>query len=219
MRYTPLASLTLSHLVQTAITGQSHPFDQSGSNRFFNLTAKPIVVKTPLLLLLFVFALSACESTDTIILPEIADQYISFKIDGQEQRLSSIGEDGRDRSFFIFAGNSDANSMALYRYSSDGRTALRLIADNLPVVEKPSGRVFDGDGFAPATMVVTSTSMSGSFYCPHEEVGDAVVYDILLRFDSWSEDGRMRGSFKANPDADNIVSITDGRFDLDINQE
>jgi len=171
------------------------------------------------LLLFFVLSLTACESTNIVILPEIAGQFISFKVDGQEQRLSSIREDGVDQSFFIFNNSGTVNSMVLYRYSSDGSIALRLIADNLPVVHKPTGPVFDGDGFAPARMVVRSTSMSGSLYCPHEEVEDAVVYDVLLRFDSWDEDGRLQGTFKAAPDADNPVRISDGRFDLDVSHE
>ncbi len=170
------------------------------------------------LLLFFVLSLTACESSNIVILPEIAGQFISFKIDGQEQRLSSLRVDGVNQSVLVFSSNGVSNSLSLYRYSSDGNTALRLKATDLPVIQKPTGPVFDGDGFTPATMLVSSSSMSGSFYCPHLEVGEAVSYGVLLRFDSLDENGRMRGTFKEDPNADNIVHISDGRFDLDVLQ-
>jgi|GEM_PF-3018236 len=166
-------------------------------------------------LLLFALVFLSCEDKNEVVLPEIDGQFISFKIDGQAQRLASISSEYNYNNFFYVADDGIRNVLEFSRSSSDQETIVALEARDLPVIAREKGFDYDGDGFAPARMTVKNASMAGSLYCPHPTVSAEIVYDVLLRYDRW-EDGIIRGSFKGDPTADNVVAVTEGRFELSI---
>ena len=174
------------------------------------------MIHRTLLLFSLVLALTTCKREATFELPEISDQFISLTIDGQEQVLRSITEFAIDATSFYLEEGSGVNNLSLRRNSKDNAFRFELTAQNLPIRQKETGFAYVGDVFTPAIISIIGSEMSGSIYCPHETDGIAVEYEALVRFDDWEENGRMRGTFKTDPSAENPVEITNGRFELDV---
>lgn len=174
------------------------------------------MIHRTLLLLSLVLAMTTCKREATYELPEIPDQFIALTIDGQEQVLRSITEFGLDGTSFFIDEGSGENNLSLFRNSKDNAFRFELTAPNLPIRQKETGFDYEGDAFTPATINVIGSEMSGSIYCPHDTDGIAVQYEALVRFDDWDGNGRMRGTFKTAPSAENLVEITNGRFELDV---
>jgi len=172
------------------------------------------MIHRTLLLLSLVLAMTTCKREATFELPEIADQFISLTIDGQEQTLRSITQTGFDATSFFIDEGSGENNLSLYRNSKNNAFRFELNAQNLPIREKETGFVYEGEEFTPATINIVGSEMSGSIYCPHEIDGTGVEYQALVRFDDWDESGRMRGVFKTDQTTDNPVEVTNGRFEL-----
>lgn len=81
---------------------------------------------------------------------------------------------------------------------------------------KTGGVVVSRQEFVPATITVLNSEMEGSIYCPHTVAGtgESIQYTGLIRVESMSAEGVMKGSFKTDPTDNNPVTITDGSFEL-----
>ncbi len=167
------------------------------------------------LLLGGLMCLTSCNQKATYEVPVIADQHISFTIDGQPMVLSSVSEWGADYNALHISDVS--NTLSLSRNSSDLTTTFYISAENLPLELKSGGVVILRDEFVPAIINVLSAEMTGSIYCPHtiDGTGQSIQYEGMVKVEEFTSDGRMKGSFKSDPSAtDNAVTITDGTFEL-----
>lgn len=175
-------------------------------------------MKSLLNLTLFCLAvamLSSCPQETKYEVPAIADQHISFTIDGQTQVLRSISNEAYEQSALLFL--EENNFLTLARNSNDLTTRFGINAENLPLELDGDLVVLRTKTFVPAVVTVIGAEMSGSIYCPHTEGGpnEIVEYQALIRVDEFSADGRIKGVFKTDPSApDNAVTITNGTFEL-----
>lgn len=168
-----------------------------------------------LVLFFLALATASCSQRATYEVPMIADQFISFTIDGQPITLRSVDVQAYEPNNLFF--RNDNNSLSLSRNSADLTTRFTIYAENVPLTQKRDGPSVDRQAYVPATITVISAEMMGTVYCPHtvEGTGEAISYRGLIRVESIDDDGRIRGSFKTDPAAtDNVVTITDGTFDL-----
>lgn len=172
-------------------------------------------MKTFYFLLFFGVLFTACENETSYEYPALADEHMTFTIDGQETRLNSLlGQDQYYNQLDINYDQPDHNQLNLTRTSADGSTTMFIRGNNLPIVRGSKQAIFDATGYAPVTIQVRSSRMSGSIYCPHEEDGNTIEYAALFRFDEFTEAGKMSGTFMTDPAADNAVTLTDGSFSL-----
>jgi len=144
-------------------------------------------------------------------------RHLSFTIDGQQQRLSAVTEFALRETSLRIDPTTENNRLEIHRMSSDNNVSLSLTADNIPVRRLEKGMAYEGNSYTPATIWITSSQLSGSLYCPHEEDGMSMSYRALVRFDSFDETGRMKGTFMTQTDQGNPVELTDGTFDLHVN--
>lgn len=169
-----------------------------------------------LLCLLFccTFLGQSCEDTTTIVYPVSNDQLFTFVIDGQPQELLVTGQ--QSHNTLRVAINSQ---LRLRSSNSDESLIFDIQADNIPMENLDKGAIFMSDGFIPATITVSGRAMEGGVYCPHPVSTESVIYAGLIRWDSYGEDGIMKGQFKTADDDTNVVTITDGRFELIVRKD
>lgn len=158
--------------------------------------------------------LNSCAQEATYTVPSIADQFISFTIDGQPMTLNSISADAYEPSS-LQVGSSNSY-IELSRNSSDLTTRFTIMAEDLPLELKSDGIAVLSETFVPAMITVTNEEMSGSIYCPHTLDGsETITYEAFLLIEQITAENRVVGRFKTDPAAnDNAVAITDGKFDL-----
>ncbi len=157
---------------------------------------------------------SSCTQEATFTVPSIADQFISFNIDGQAITLNSVSAQAYEPNQLQFSNGR--SYLSLSRNSSDLSTTFTITAVDLPLEMKSEGVVILREVFVPAVIEVSSLEMSGSIYCPHPINGTpSVAYDALIKLERVAGENRFQGSFMTDPAAtDNIVTITEGKFDL-----
>ena len=167
-----------------------------------------------LLMCLTALLLNSCAQEATYTVPSIADQYISFTIDGQSMTLSSISAEAYEPSSLQIG--SSHSYIELSRNSSDLTTRFTITAEDLPLELKSDGIAVLSEIFVPAMITVTNEEMSGSIYCPHTlEGSETITYEALLLIEQVTAENRVIGRFKTDPAAnENAVAITDGTFDL-----
>ena len=190
-------------------------FRVTGKNTF---TMKSLFSLLPLFTVCLL-GFASCEQTATYEVPTLADEFIDFKIDGQQVTLSAVPNDAYEPSRLEFSG--ETNYIVLSRNSSDQETTLTIDAENVPIKQQDGKAVITREVFVPATITVLNTQMSGSLYCPHtvDGTGESISYEGLLRVESLTDDGRVKGSFKTDPNANaNVVSITEGTFEVTVHQ-
>ena len=162
-----------------------------------------------------VLLFAACEHEGEFTLPSIADQHITFSIAGQEQRFTSLDSNGNPDDVLFDSGADGTSVLSVRRNSADYETRIQLHAPAVPVAHKSSGYVLTGQEWVKANVIVTTSSMTGSLYCPHSEPGtrDQISYEVLLRVETLGADGTLTGSFRNDPAATgNAVAVEDGSF-------
>ncbi|NJC26736.1 hypothetical protein [Neolewinella antarctica] len=169
------------------------------------------------LLAFLAIGLFSCENEYENIYPSIADQEISFKVDGQAQSFKTLPNTYGPGSVFTYEGaNPGSNFLDMARASEDGTTVITISAKDLPV-EKAAGQInYVGRGLTPATITITSTEMSGSIYCPHYEGTDEMTYQGFIRFDNIDAAGALKGEFSSDKRDDSNPELRDGSFDLKL---
>lgn len=167
------------------------------------------------LLLCCSFLGQSCEDETTIDYPISNDQLFSFVIDGQPQELLAFGE----QSYNSLRITSTSNRLWLRGGNADESLIFELFADNVPMENLEKGALFMSDDFVPATIKVSGRAMEGGIYCPHPVPTGTVTYSGLIRWDSYGEDGIMKGQFKTDDADTNVVTITDGRFELIVRKD
>jgi len=172
-------------------------------------------MKTIYTLFICTVLFTACENETIYEYPIVADEYIAFTIDGQETKLNSlIGQNQYYNRLDIYTDRPDHNHLYLTRSSVDGSSTMVIRGENLPIIMGNKQAEFNAAGYAPVTIQVRSSRMSGSIYCPHEEDGNTIEYAALFRFDDFTEAGIMSGTFMTDAAADNPVTLKDGHFSL-----
>lgn len=161
---------------------------------------------------------TSCENETAYEVPVIADEFMTFSIDGQEITLNAIGESS---SYYnklqIHNDRPNHNRLRMQRTSRDLTTTMTITGSDLPITKQNDAISFDADGYVPVEISVRSNYMSGSIYCPHEEDAQRITYQALLRLDSVSKEGVVKGKFMTDPEvAANAAIIENGSFTLAI---
>jgi len=157
---------------------------------------------------------TACENETAYELPVIADEFITFTIDGQDITLDALPN--AQVSYTNHLQTSSGN-LDITRASRDRTTTMRIIGRNLPVTGSGDDFRFNASGYVPIEITVYSNFMSGSIYCPHPEDDTRVTYQALLRVEEISKQGVMRGAFRTDPNAaGNAATIVDGSFTIGV---
>ncbi len=178
-------------------------------------------MKHLILLLLCTVIFVNCADTGGYVYPTLADEHMTFSIDGQEIVLNGLTyADRYYNKLEIFGSNPSDNFLLLTRSSADGETTMFLQGRDLPIRKEEKALFFTSEGYAPVTISVTTNSLGGSIYCPKAENRTSFEYQALLRFDSYDTDGRMTGTFMTDPAAtNNPVNMTNGSFSLFVKTE
>lgn len=188
-------------------------------NPFINPTTRSIMRFIYLTLFAAVMAFASCENETAYEVPVLADEFMTFSIDGQEITLNAIsGSTGYANDLEINdSDNPGINRLRLERASRDLSTRMTITARDLPLTKNGDDFSFNYPGYVPATIAVRSNYMSGSIYCPHVEGLESVTYEGLIRIEELTKEGTVKGRFMTDNDAtDNAARIDNGNFVLGV---
>ena len=167
--------------------------------------------------------LFSCENEYENIYPEIATQEISFKVDGTSQSFKALPSNnyyssyGRyDNAFQYNPELPTSNTLRMIRSSSDGNTTITISAENVPVEKVAQGFKYAGQGETAATIVIESTEMSGSIYCPHYEGSESLTYEGFVAFDAIDGDGNLKGTFFSSKRLDDNPKLEEGNVNVQL---
>ena len=172
------------------------------------------------ILLLFAFCLTgllfSCEDEYKQITPTVADQEISFTIEGQKQTFRGLPSSNEGTGLFTYDANSPENN-ELRISRAEGTTTVTIVASNLPIKKVDGALKYASSASSSTNITITSTEMSGSIYCPHVEGTDKMDYDGLVKFEAITADGHLVGTFSSGKRLDGNPKLEEGKIDVKLN--
>ncbi|OAV42630.1 hypothetical protein [Lewinella sp. 4G2] len=167
------------------------------------------------------FCLSAaffsCENEYENVVPTIEDQEISFTVDGQSVSFKALPDAQTGPGAIEYDGDQPStNRLSVARADATGNTTINITANNLPLAKTDNGLDYVGQTTTPATIVIRSTEMSGSIYCPHVEASDVMTYEGQISFEKIAADGTLKGTFSSGKRRDGNPKLEAGVIDVKL---